>query len=76
VQEHEIDLVAALNINAPLFKEPSDRKIVGTKWRGIRATAREPGRGVVGASLAIVRNRRLNRHWEAMGNTPYPPASV
>jgi bacterioferritin len=30
-QEHEIDLSAALDINVPLPKEPSDRKVGGTK---------------------------------------------
>jgi bacterioferritin len=30
-QEHEIDLSAALDINVPLPKKPSDRKIVETK---------------------------------------------
>ena len=30
-QEHEIDLAAALGINVPLPKKPSDRKIVETK---------------------------------------------
>jgi hypothetical protein len=30
-QEHEIDLSAALDINVPLRKKPSDRKLVETK---------------------------------------------
>jgi hypothetical protein len=30
-QEHEIDLSAALDINVPLPKEPSDKKTVETK---------------------------------------------
>jgi bacterioferritin len=30
-QEHEIELSAALDINVPLPKEPSDRKVGGTK---------------------------------------------